>query len=217
VEEEAKKIEKDKAIEFLLTEYSECFGQIKHYDDVSDSYLKFATAGYPVIIGGISALYTILSADYRNIVSSLLLLLTFFAGVAILVILLTNRSYYVVVTRQINAVRWYFLENAKEIDFIKYNRAYVDSVKPYAYNPTSSSTWLFLIIAILNALVGAGFFYFLLYQFKIDVGIIWIVCVFFWAALLAGQAFGGKYYLLYKDRLHIKQTKKEQQEKEDNG
>jgi hypothetical protein len=206
-QEESQKFTKAEVAKFLDTEYSECFDQIRHYESIADSYLKYATAGYPVIVGGISALYTILDVDYRNIVVSALLLLTFFAGTAVLALLLTNRSYYVVVARQINAIRHYFLRNTNELDFIKYNRAYLDSDKPCAYNPNSTSTRLFDIVSILNSLAGSGCIYFLLYQLKVNNNVIWIVSAIFLVLLFFTQRVWGIRYLKKKDKEHIAQSK----------
>lgn len=205
--EPKKLISKDETVEFLTAEYTECFNQMRHYEEVADSYLKFTFGGYPVIVGGISALYAILDVDYRNLVVSALLFLTFFAGFAVLNLLLTNRSYYVVVARQINAIRYYFLKNADRIDFLKYNKCYLDAGKPVAYNPTSTSTRLFDIISILNALVGAGFLHFLLLHYNVKSNIIWVCCGILVVALLIAQRIWGINYLKRKDREHEAQAK----------
>lgn len=204
--EEKNKFNKDQMVEFLKIEYSQCFEQIRHYEGVADSYLKFTFSGYPVIVAGISALYTILGEDYRNIVVSGLLLLTFLAGWAVLTLLLTNRSYYVVVARQINAIRHYFLSNDKEMDFIKYNRCYIDSNKPSAYNPKSTSTRLFDIISIINSIVGAAFLYIFLYHFEVNINVIWILSAIVLVLLLVIQKVWSIRYLKQKDNEHIEQT-----------
>jgi hypothetical protein len=195
-----------KVIDFLQKEYSECFSHAKHYENITDSYVKFLTGGYPVIIGGISALYAILDVSYRNIVASVLLLLTFIAGFAILTILITNRSYYVVVVRQINAIRRYFLIFSEKLDFFIYNKAYIDSSKPHAFNLTSSSTWLFFVVDILNSLVGAGFIFFILYQYNLSANILWDVSGASLAFFVIVQGLWCYWYLGKKEKVHIEQT-----------
>jgi hypothetical protein len=203
------KIGEDKMVEFLTTEYTQCYTQIRHHETVSDTYLKYAISGYPVIIGGISALYTILDAGYRNIIVSILLLFTLAAGAAVLALLLTNRSYYVVMARQINAIRKFFIEHCEKLDFSGENRAYLDPTQPTAYNPSSSSTFLFYIIYILNCLVGAGSLYFLLYHFEVYEWLIWTSCVVFAVVLFLLQKHYSIEYLNKKDKEHKLQTKKE--------
>lgn len=198
-QEENKKLNKDDLVEFLRKEYTECFNQIRHYDGVANKYFTCVAAGYPIIIGGISALYDVLSDDYNRVVVSAMLLLTFFVGLAILGLLLTNRSNYAVVSRQINAIRHYFLKNTDDLNFLKYNRAHLDPDKPDAYSPRSTSIRFFDIIAILNSLIGAGCVFFILAYFEAPEYVIWIVAAVLVVILLIGQKMWGIRYLKERD------------------
>lgn len=198
-----KKVEiaKDDGIRFLLDEYRQCYTQIRHYEGVANRYLTCVAAGYPIIIGGISALYDMLSDDYNRIVVSAMLLLTFLVGLTILGLLLSNRSNYAVAARQMNAIRHYFLKNAEDLNFIKENRAFLDHDKPDAYNPKSTSVRFFDIISILNSVIGAGCVFFILAYFEIPEYVIWVVAAFLVLILLGGQKLWGIRYLKEQDRI----------------
>ena len=71
-----------------------------------------------------------------------------------------------VVARQINSIRNYFLNNTDgEIDFIKYNKLYVDPNYPPAFHLSSTHARLFILVAILNGGFGGAGSYFVINYF----------------------------------------------------
>ncbi len=199
------------SIEFLKSEYNQCFNQMRHYDVVAQSFNKFALTGYVAVISGLSALFKFLeAAAYRDIVIGGLSLVAFFVGLVMLDFMVRNRVYYVIVARQVNSIRKYFLKNAnaaKELYFVKYEKSYIDPRYPPAFHLSSTYTRLFILIAILNGgLFGAGLFFF---TYKgVGDGWEWVI-IGIVSVLMAGAQMGLAWYFLHRKDLPQKADRDE--------
>lgn len=148
--------DKNDSKEFLLVEYQECFNHMRHYDSIEVDFVKFSFSGYITLIAGSFALFQYLQENsYRSLYVGIILLLGFVGGLLLLGFVVRNRAYYVIVTKQVNSIRRYFLENS-EIDFVKYNKCYLDSTKPRNFNPKSTHIFLMYLIIIFNNAILSG-------------------------------------------------------------
>ncbi len=195
------------SIGFLESEYAQCFEQMRHYDTVETSFIGFALTGYVAVVSGLSALSKYLEAEaYRDIVIGGLLLLAFFIGIVVLTLMVRNRVYFVVMARQVNSLRNYFLNNIEK-DFIKYNKCYTDPHYPPAFNLSSTYTLLFFFIAILNAgLGGAGSYLIIKYFTAAGGGLGWIISLVIAILILIAQVVLVAYYLRKSDSLQLIRT-----------
>jgi len=103
------------ALAFMKLEYGQCFQHMRHYDDTVKHLVEVLFS----IIAGMSvflaALFTYLEdATYQNYVTGGILDLLFIVGLIFLVLIVRTRVYFVRVTRQVNTIRNYFLENVHD-------------------------------------------------------------------------------------------------------
>ncbi len=193
--------DKNNTKEFLVAEYQECFDHMRHYDLIEIDLVKFAFSGYIALITASFALLQYLKDNPRGILYvGVLLGLGFLAGLIILAFAVRNRSYYVIVARQVNSIRKYFLENA-EIDFIKYNKCYLDPTKPSNFNPKSTYAFLIYLLISFNAsILFAALFLiakFIAVHFKTGIGFIFTFLIVLLSLLLQYRLSTG--YLSRRD------------------
>lgn len=159
------KFNEDQSVRFLLSEYEQCFEQMRHHNNISISLIKFTFTGFVAVFSGSFALFKYLTGeDYQEIIVGCVLLLSFVAGIVALIMILRNRLYFIVVSRQTNSLRNYFLNNMM-FDYIKYNICYLNPDYPPAFNPKSSYTLQLLIVALINGIIGGVGFYFVIRYF----------------------------------------------------
>lgn len=152
----AKVFDKNATKDFLLSEYQECFNHMRHYDSIEIDFIKFSFSGYIALIGGSFALMQYLKENPQgNLYIATVLLLGFLGGLILLAFAVRNRAYYVIVARQVNTIRKYFLEKS-DLDFIKYNKCYLNESKPQNFNLKSTYTFLISLLIIFNTVILSG-------------------------------------------------------------
>jgi hypothetical protein len=148
--------DKNATREFLLFEYQECFNHMRHYDSVEIDFIKFSFSGYIALVGGSFALLQYLKGTPQGkLYVATVLFLGFLGGIILLAFAVRNRSYYVIVARQVNTIRKYFLENS-ELDFINHNKCYLNDKKPQNFNPKSTYTFLITLLILFNSVILSG-------------------------------------------------------------
>lgn len=213
------KFDKEQSVEFLLSEYAQCFEQMRHYNDTSISLTKFAFTGFIAVASGAFALFKYLEGEiYQNIVIGSVLLLTFVVGVIVLSLMLRNRVYFIVVTRQVNSLRNYFLSNM-EMDYLKYNVCYTDPDFPRAFSPRSSYTFLLAIVALTGGILGGVGSYLIITPYWIVEGWeSWVIGLVITTFLVMVQLTASFFYLTRYDRTTIaNKSLTEESPKEDNN
>ncbi len=213
------KFDKEQSVGFLVSEYEQCFEQMRHYNDISISLTKFAFTGFVAITSGAFALFKYLEGEiYQSTVVGSILLLTFFVGVIVMTLMLRNRVYFVVVTRQVNSLRNYFLSNM-EVDYLKYNVCYTDSDFPRAFSLWSSYTLLLAMVALISGILGGvGSYLIIAPYWKVEGWGRWVVGLVITIVLAMVQLVASFFYLTRYD--HTSMTNKslpEESPKEDNN
>ena len=145
------------SVDYLISEYEQCFQQMRHYDTTQNTLLTFALTGYIAIF---AAVYTLYQYSTNNPIKytflTMIFILSTIAGIIVLMTLARNRVYYTAVAKQVNRIRNYFLSNS-ELDFIRYNNCYVSYDKPKNFYWLSTYAMYIVVISLFNAsLIGSG-------------------------------------------------------------
>ena len=139
--------------DFLLAEYQECFAQIRHYYSIEVNFVKFSFSGYVALIAASFALNQYLKDNpIAELYVGSVFLVGSILGLIHLAFIVRNRAYFVIVARQVNSIRKYFLERS-QMDFIKYNKCYLNPQKPNYFNLRSAHTYLMLLLIIFNSIL----------------------------------------------------------------
>ncbi len=141
--------------ELLKTDFQQCFQQMRHYDSIFLSIVKFMFTGYAAVFtatGGILGLQLSSGIAWTGI--TILLFFTGFAGMLLLFLLLRNRIYYVRVARFVNEVRHTYI-NQKVMGIQNIAGLYADPRSPKAMNPMSTQLIILYFILICNSLFYA--------------------------------------------------------------
>lgn len=137
----------------MKLEYSQCFQHMRHYDDAVRHLVEVLFSIFAGMSVFLAALFTYLKdATYQNYVTGGILFLLFLVGLIFLILIIRTRVYFVQVTRQVNAIRNYFLENHATI-FRQQNLLDTKSSEPKYLNYTSTYFYLFLIIILINGVL----------------------------------------------------------------
>jgi hypothetical protein len=180
---------------FLGRDFSECFAQMRHYDEQIVDLCKFAFGAYTTAIGGALALYRYgldMKIDYTNAASSIVGV-AFLLGLVMISLVVRNRVYFVVVTRYVNEHRAFFLSK-KPLGFSNTTRMYNRVDMPQFFDWRSSQSFQWYILALLNAVLGG-----LLAFFSGMKGHpVWITVIS--AALLAAQLVWAILYLTSREK-----------------
>jgi len=138
---------------------------MRHHGDVSISLAKFIYTILVAVGSGAFALFRYLEGQtYQYVVVGSIILFSLVIGKVFLLLMVRNRIYFVIVARQVNSIRNYLLNNM-EMDFLKYNKCYLDPHVPKALNPWSSYLTLLLILSLINGLLGGLGYYFIINYF----------------------------------------------------
>lgn len=161
--ENNQKFEEKEAVKFLIAEYNQSFEQMRHYNKMQSNLISFSLSGYMAILSLACAIYEFVkSYDFKIRILSLLLIISSFMGGFLLLLFIRNRLYYVIVARQINSLRNYFLNNSK-LNYIDYNKLYLSPDNPKNYNIWSTDSIFIYSISFINSLLFAsGIFIFFL-------------------------------------------------------
>lgn len=138
--------------ELLKIDFQQCFQQMRHYDSIFWSTVKFIFTGYAVMF---TATGIILELELSSRIAwtgiTTLLFFTGFAGTLLQLVLLRNRIYYVRVARFVNEVRQSYL-NKKVMGVQNIAGLYDDPRSPKALNLMSSQLIITYFMIICNSL-----------------------------------------------------------------
>lgn len=151
-------INKEKSIDFLLKEYSEAYTHMRHYDNISISFVKFLFTFDLAVLSAFVAIYHYFDEKQAILIRPIgyLLILSFLIGVLLLSLAVRNRAYFVPVTRQVNRIRKYFKENM-EIEF-NFGDMYINPAYPKYFNVFSTYSLTFYLMSLLNSvIISVGF------------------------------------------------------------
>lgn len=162
---------KEKAIiKFLLEEYTQCFNQMRHYDNIRISLMAFAFSFYASVGTAAFAIYQFFSeeklSDSQRFLS-LLSLFVFSIGLIIVFMLAKNRRYFVLVARQINGIRNTFFPKEWS-DFKFRNFLPTDPDKPRKFDLKSTHLLSISLLSLLNSFAMFSAIYFLTSHLKIE-------------------------------------------------
>src|ERR1700730_8470400 len=157
--EHLSEFEKETA-KFLDRDFQQCFAQMRHYDDQIINVCTFTFTAYASVLGASLALYKYgieNGLDYRWAASEILLV-GLLVGIFLFSLAIRNRVYYVVVTRDINEHRAFFLAK-KPLGFEDKTRMYTNPKQPPFFHWRSSQSLLLYVLATLNALIFSALAY----------------------------------------------------------
>ncbi len=151
-------INKEKSIDFLLKEYTEAYIHMRHYDNISISFVKFLFTFDLAVLSAVVTIYNYFDDKQAVLIKPIgyLLILSFFVGLLFLSLAVRNRAYFVPVTRQVNRIRKYFKENM-EIEF-DFGDMYINPAYPKYFNVFSTYSLTFYLMSLLNSvIISVGF------------------------------------------------------------
>lgn len=173
---------KKESVNFLLCEFNQSFQHLRHYDQIQNLIISLSLSWYTAIFTLAYIIYnykTDSDIKYKFLVT--LFIIAFFAGIIVLLLFVRNRLYYTIIAQQVNTIRNYFLNNS-ELNFVKYNKSYINPNKPKNFHLWSTDSMYICIVALINSiLAGIGFliyFYFILETGSIRVLLIITITIF---------------------------------------
>lgn len=148
---------------FIKNDFSQCFQQMRHYDNKMFNIFKFMFTGYSALVGLALGLYQFGLKEQINLTLPAIAILAigFILGLFLFNLLVKNRAYYVKVARYINEIRNYFFQN-KPNGFDNQTEMYTDFNRPRYFNKVSSHTWLIYTLSLLNSSLLGVLLYILL-------------------------------------------------------
>ena len=199
--------DKEESLRYLLVEYQQCFEHMRHHNNISISLAKFIYTILAALGTGAFALFKYLEGEaYQYLIVGSVVLFALVIGIAFSALMVRNRIYFVIVARQVNSIRNYLISRMK-LDFSNYNKCYLDSSKPKAFNLNSSYLLILLIISLLNGIAG-GLGYYLIANY-LEVQGIWargMLGMIIGIAIAVSSALVISIYLRVQDKLR-RQTK----------
>lgn len=132
---------------FWETEYKECLSLLKYYDERHQSLVKFAaglSSAIPSLLMSIYGLKNINQAIFWNF-TLFISALTALGLITIFTVMVQNRLYFVYPTRQVNALRQYFL--SEDGNKFNQNQMYL-STTFNAFKLLSTQTLLNLFVCL---------------------------------------------------------------------
>lgn len=146
----------EEATKFLERDFNQCFMQMRHYDSQIWNICCFVFIAHIAILGTAISMYRYSMDKSLDLMPAAMSILIagFVLGLLIYCLAIRNRVYFVVVCRYINEHRKLFLE-AKPLGFENISGMYVNPALPSYFNWRSWQSWLYYIIAFLNALLPA--------------------------------------------------------------
>ncbi len=138
----------------LVADFSQCFEQIRHYDESLRKILEFAIAGIVFVLTACAALARNGFTGHTLTNISVILLLSSLCSGILSIAAAQNRVYYSQVCRYVNEIRAAYLKGTSAPI---QNRAgmYTDHRIPTIFNPLSSQTMQMYLLAVAFATVFA--------------------------------------------------------------
>jgi hypothetical protein len=142
--------------DLLVADFSECFEQMRHYQE---GFLKRLDFGFGGIVAVIAAT-AVLIEHFRGTalilaLSGLLLLVSTFAGALLVVSLARNRVYFAFVARYVNEIRALYLSKAPG-GIENKTGIYVDHTLPKMFDIASSQTIDIVFLSICVSILASG-------------------------------------------------------------
>ncbi len=136
--------------EFLITEFKQNFEHKRHFQTQRQALIVLyfmVTLAIPVILGRLTEQFH----------QGLLLVLFFAVGMLTFVLLIMNRKYSTTVTRQLNALRRYFVSKLQNPDIESiFPKEYLTRDFPRYLNFKSDSFVIFCLVCFLNSIAICG-------------------------------------------------------------
>ncbi len=136
--------------EFLKQDFSECFGQLRHYDTIIIDSFKFIFTIYVALIGGAISIFDLKLPIDLLLLSKLLIIISIVFCFFVLFYIIEQRVYFVKVARYINEIRDHYL-TGNNLGFKNLSNFYHDKGKPEYFSLTSSHIILAIIVSALNS------------------------------------------------------------------
>lgn len=148
------------AVAFLSRDYQECFAEKRRYESLTWEMAKFTFGAYSSVLAASLGLYTFSVEKSINLIPAALALLSvgLVVGLFMLLLVIRTRVYFVVVTRYINEQRGFLLAR-KPLGFPNQTRMLVDAASPPYFSLASTQSWVALLLAVLNSVLGGSLFY----------------------------------------------------------
>lgn len=136
--------------EFLITEFKQNFEHKRHFQTQRQALIGLyfmVTLAIPVILGALT----------EQFYQGLLLVLFFAVGMLAFVLLIMNRKYSTTVTRQLNALRRYFVSKLQNPDIESiFPKEYLTRDFPRYLNFKSDSFVIFCLVGLVNSVAVCG-------------------------------------------------------------
>lgn len=144
----------DDAVKFLERDFNQSYQQLRHYDSQIFDILKFLFTAYTALVGVALGLYKFAIEKSVDLTTPAIgaLAVGLLLGLFMFALLVRNRVYFVQVTRYINEQRKLFLD-IKPHGFENVSKMYTNPKAPGYFNARSSHSWMFYIVATLNAIL----------------------------------------------------------------
>ncbi len=180
---------------FLHIDFAQCFEQLRHYDRLQISLLKFAFSGYAAIVTGSYILLKIGAAKQISFTPVVVLLLTvsFLIGLIVAAMFVRNRYYFVIIARYVNELRGKLSGDATVVFKFK---AGIQKVSPLYWNPFSAHALALYLLSVLNSSLLAG----AVYINWIDAKRIWLSAIVLVLSVSAGQIVAAVLYLKSQEK-----------------
>lgn len=137
----------------LISDFEQCFEQMRHYDDTFGRTLKFGFGGVAGVIAASAALVSQYGFTHpTKTMVGFLLLVSSIAGFLLVVSLARNRVYFAFVARYVNEIRSTYLAQAPGGVGNKAG-VYTDHKSPKIFSPGSSHTIQIYFLSTCNALL----------------------------------------------------------------
>lgn len=140
---------------FLERDFQECFAEKRRYESLTWEVAKFTFGAYAAVLAISVGLYTFSMEQGVDLLPMAIALLAvgLLVGLFMLLLVVRTRVYFVVVTRYINEQRAFFLAE-RPLGFDNKSGMLMDPGKPPYFSTSSTQSWLALLLATLNSIVG---------------------------------------------------------------
>ena len=140
---------------FLLTDFGQCFTQLRHHDSQILDIMKFLLTGYTAVAGIAVGLHKFRFEGNKidlTAAAYAVLCVGIVAGIVGLTLAIRNRIYFVKLGRYLNEYRELFL-GQNPLGFENKSKMYDDPAFPPYLRWASTQVWLCFLIAALNSLL----------------------------------------------------------------
>jgi hypothetical protein len=142
--------------DLLVADFSECFEQMRHYEEAFLKRLDFGFGGIVAVIGATAVLIEHFKATpFILILSGLLLVVSSIAGILLVWSLARNRVYFAFVARYVNEIRALYISHHPG-GLTNKSGIYSDHSFPKIFDPGSSQSIDIYFFALCVSLLVSG-------------------------------------------------------------